>query len=90
MTTFDVCSLGRISSIQKNIITRNAPLQHPKITPRALLTHFVLFERNMKLINFVNSRMKKREAMKTIMNDMTKIAQGSKENIPKNNSPKEM
>ena len=28
--------------------------------------------------------------MKTIMNDITKIAQGSKENIPKNNSPKEM
>ena len=27
--------------------------------------------------------MQKREAMKTIMNDMTKIAQGSKENIPK-------
>ena len=34
--------------------------------------------------------MQKREAMKTIMNDMTKIAQGSKENMPKNNSPKEM
>ena len=34
--------------------------------------------------------MQKREAMKTIMNDMTKIAQGSKENIPKNNSPKKM
>ena len=32
--------------------------------------------------------MQKREAMKTIMNDMTKIAHGSKENIPKNNSLK--